>query len=210
MCIRDRVWGAQTPAQAHTLPAGLWRLLVLTLVLLVAQVALGGWVSTNYAVLACSDFPTCQGRWWPQMDFVQGFELWRALGLTAAGEHISFAALTAIHYTHRLAAYGVLTLMIMLAWQLNRLKAWRIQSRVLAALLGLQLATGLSNVVLGWPLLAALLHTGGAGALVLVLAWTLVRARRPAADGGRLAPGPTTSGAVSYTHLDVYKRQWCG
>ena len=196
LCIQV-VWGAPTPAQAHTLPAGLWRLLVLTLVLLVAQVALGGWVSTNYAVLACSDFPTCQGRWWPQMDFVQGFELWRALGLTAAGEHISFAALTAIHYTHRLAAYGVLTLMIMLAWQLNRLKAWRIQSRVLAALLGLQLATGLSNVVLGWPLLAALLHTGGAGALVLVLTWTLVRARRPAADGGRLAPGPTTSGGLA-------------
>jgi cytochrome c oxidase assembly protein subunit 15 len=140
-------------------------------VLLMLQVALGGWVSSNYAVLACSDFPTCQGRWWPEMDFRQGFELWRGLGLTSHGEHIGFAALTAIHYVHRLMAYLVLLLLMLLAWQLNRQPCWRLPSRWLAGLLGLQLATGLSNVVLGWPLLAALLHTGGAAALVLVLTW---------------------------------------
>lgn len=153
------------------------RLLVWSMGLLLLQIALGGWVSTNYAVLACSDFPTCQGRWWPEMDFFQGFELWRGLGLSAAGVPISFAALTAIHYVHRLMSYVVLTLLMVLAWQLNRSKTWRLPSRLLAALLGLQLATGLSNVVLGWPLLAALLHTGGAAALLLTLTW--VAARKP-------------------------------
>ncbi len=149
------------------------RWLVWTTALLVVQVALGGWVSANYAVLACSDFPTCQGRWWPDMDWRQGFELWRPLGMTGHGEVISFAALTAIHYTHRLVAWLVLVALAAMAWRLNRLWLWRAPSRVLAALIGLQLATGLSNVVLGWPLLAALLHTGGAAALLLLLVWML-------------------------------------
>ena len=83
------------------------RWLIATIALLWLQIALGGWVSTNYAVLACTQFPTCQGSWWPAMDFAQGFELWRELGKTAAGEHIDFAALTAIHYAHRLMAYVV-------------------------------------------------------------------------------------------------------
>jgi len=196
LCLQV-VWGAGVTAPKRPLSAGLWRLLVWTFALLIVQVALGGWVSANYAVLACNDFPTCQGRWWPQMDFAQGFELWRALGLTAAGEHISFAALTAIHYTHRLAAYVVLTLLIALAWQLNRVKDCRTQSRVLAALIGLQLATGLSNVVMGWPLIAALLHTGGAGALVLTLTWTLARMHPPAAPGKGPVPGRLNTGRLA-------------
>ncbi len=158
------------------LSASLHRWTLVAAALLGLQVLLGGWVSTNYAVLACSDFPRCQNRWWPEMNFSQGFELWRHLGVTASSEPISFAALTAIHYVHRLMAYGVLTALALLAWQLNRHVAWRSHSRVLAALVGLQLATGLSNVVLGWPLLAALLHTAGAAALVLTLTWILARA----------------------------------
>jgi cytochrome c oxidase assembly protein subunit 15 len=145
----------------------------LVLLLLAVQVALGGWVSTNYAVLACSDFPTCQNSWWPDMNFTQGFELWRGLGLTGQGEHISFAALTAIHWTHRMMAFVVLLLLGALAWQLNRVRPLRMHSRWLAFLTALQLATGLSNVVLGWPLVAAVLHTGGAAALVLVMVWAL-------------------------------------
>jgi cytochrome c oxidase assembly protein subunit 15 len=165
-----------TTTDPLTLPAPWRRWLALAFVVLVLQILLGGWVSTNYAVLACSDFPLCQNRWWPEMNFSQGFELWRHLGVTANGESISFAALTAIHYVHRLMAYVVLTVLAWLAWKLNRLAAWRTQSRVLAALVGLQLATGLSNVVLDWPLLAALMHTGGAAALVLTLTWIVVRA----------------------------------
>jgi cytochrome c oxidase assembly protein subunit 15 len=173
---------------------GLRRLLVLTTLMLVVQLALGGWVSTNYAVLACSEFPTCQGQWWPPMDFEQGFELWRGLGLRADGTPISFAALTAIHYAHRLMALLVLALLGLLAWRLNPLAPLRRQARGLAALAVLQLLTGLSNVVLGWPLLAALLHTGGAAALALVLTWVLLAtrgrfshwpSRDPAAFGNR-------------------------
>jgi cytochrome c oxidase assembly protein subunit 15 len=155
------------------LPARLHTLMKIGLALLTLQIALGGWVSTNYAVLACTEFPTCQGSWWPEMNFVQGFELWRELGLTAAGEHISFAALTAIHYVHRLAAYLVIAVLVLLAWRLHGLPAWRAPARWLAGLLLLQFLSGLSNVVLDWPLLAAVLHTGGAAALVVLLTWGL-------------------------------------
>jgi cytochrome c oxidase assembly protein subunit 15 len=144
------------------------------------QAALGGWVSTNYAVLACSEFPTCQGSWWPAMDWRQGFEIWRALGLTAAGAPIDFAALTAIHYAHRLFAYVVLAALVFIAWQFRRGGLQR-HARWIAALAAMQLATGLSNVILGWPLIAAVAHTGGAAALVVVLTWALLRSRAGAA-----------------------------
>ena len=152
------------------------------------QVVLGGCVSTNYAVLACTTFPTCQGSWWPVMDFAQGFQLWRPLGLLQDGSHISFAGLTAIHYAHRLVAYGVLLALAWLAWRLHRATALRLQARWLAGLALLQLATGLSNVVLGWPLLAAVLHTGGAAALVVVLTWALSSSRAALAPQGSFAP----------------------
>ena len=155
-------------------------LLIATFGLLWLQVALGGWVSTNYAVLACTEFPTCQGSWWPPMDAAQGFELWRPLGRTGAGENITFAALTAIHYAHRLMAYLVFALLLATAWQLHRQGVLRRQALWLAALAGWQLASGLSNVVLGWPLLAALAHTGGAAALVVVLTWALCQSRAAA------------------------------
>ncbi len=177
------------------IPAAQRRWIVLVFILLSVQILLGGWVSTNYAVLACSDFPQCQGRWWPEMNFRQGFELWRHLGVTSTGEPIDFSALTAIHYMHRLMACLVLVLLALLAWQLNRREVWRTHSRVLAALVGLQLATGLSNVVLEWPLLSALLHTGAAAALVLTLTWILASsacaasARTTSMPGVRLPAG---------------------
>ncbi len=145
--------------------------------LLVVQIALGGWVSTNYAVLACNEFPRCQNSWWPEMDFEQGFQIWRRLGFTQEGEHVGFAALTAIHYAHRMMAALVLLAGAALAWVLNGMTGLRTPSRWIAALIGLQLATGLSNVVLDWPLLAALLHTGGAGALVIVMTWVACASR---------------------------------
>ena len=152
------------------------------------QVVLGGWVSTNYAVLACTTFPTCQGSWWPAMDFAQGFEVWRELGMLQDGSHISFAGLTAIHYVHRLIAYVVLAALVWLAWRLRRVAALRAQSHWLAGLAALQLVTGLSNVVLGWPLVAAVLHTGGAAALVVVLTWALAASRAAVGQPEMSAP----------------------
>ncbi|MDP1999031.1 MAG: COX15/CtaA family protein [Rhodoferax sp.] len=159
--------------QITGISSGLRSLLWASCALLVMQIALGGWVSTNYAVLACTEFPKCQGNWWPNMNFQQGFEIWRELGLTGSGEPIVFSALTAIHYTHRLAAFVVLGALVALAWRLNRVESLRKQSRLIALLITLQLITGLSNVVLDWPLLAAVFHTGGAGALLVVLTWVL-------------------------------------
>ena len=166
------------------IPAMARHWLVAAYALLWVQVALGGWVSTNYAVLACSTFPACQGSWWPDMNFHQGFELWRALGMTGQGEPVSFSALTAIHYTHRLAAYALFAVLGVLAWRLRGTALHR-TSRIVAGLMLWQFASGLSNVVLGWPLVAAVAHTGGAAALVVALTWALRESR--AAKGSSVA-----------------------
>ena len=155
------------------------RLLVASFLALVVQVALGGWVSTNYAVLACNEFPTCQGSWWPHMEFRDGFTLWRELGMTAGGEHIGFGALTAIHYTHRLAAYFVLGLLAWLAWRLRHVHALRAQSRWIAGLAAWQFATGLTNVVLDW-----LVFKDAQGAESKVELQVPVSAQAPGAAGG--------------------------
>jgi cytochrome c oxidase assembly protein subunit 15 len=146
-----------------------WSLVVLALAVL--QMALGGWVSTNSAVLACSEVPLCQGQWWPAMDFETGFRLLRPLGGDGLGGHITLAGLTAIHMVHRLMAVVVLAAMVALGWALWRAVHWRREALGLWALAAWQGGTGLSNVVLGWPLVAALGHTLGAALLV----WWLVR-----------------------------------
>lgn len=165
----------QQPQQIQCMvPAHLRFWVAMALAVLVVQAASGAWVSTNYAVLACTEFPMCQGSWWPQMDIAHGFELWRPLGYGKDGSLISFQSLTAMHFMHRLLAVVTLLLLAALAWHLRGVNATRKPSHALAALLLLQLATGLSNVVLDWPILAAVLHTGGAGAMVVVLVWLLV------------------------------------
>lgn len=165
----------------QTLPisARLYAMGVLLAGLAVVQIALGGWVSTNYATLACRDFPTCQGSWWPAMDLEQGFTLLRGLGAGKDGGYLPFAALTAIHYVHRLGAYVVLLALIVFAWRLRAsgdpaLRPW---SLGVAAIAAWQLASGLGNVMFGAPLAAAVLHTGGAAALVVLLATLLARAK---------------------------------
>ena len=164
-------------APVEALAPGLRALLWFAAGMVVLQIALGGWVSTNYAVLVCNTFPMCQDSWWPAMDFAQGFELWRPLGLSADGSQLEFHALTAIHYTHRLFAYAVFVVVALLAWRLHRAGHLVVQRRAIVALALMQLVTGLSNVVLDWPLLAAVLHTGGAAALMTVLAWALCASR---------------------------------
>ncbi len=172
------------------LRAALWALFIAVWL----QVALGGWVSTNYAVLACRDFPTCQGSWWPPMDFARGFELWRELGAQGSGEALPFAALTAIHFVHRLFAYVVLVALVGIAVALRRV-GMAAHGRWLLALACWQLLTGLSNVVLEWPLVAAVAHTGGAAALVALLAGWLAETVAGPADvvlaSARSASAPT-------------------
>ena len=137
---------------------------------LLLQIALGGWVSTNYAVLACTGFPQCNGQWWPAMDWGEGFTFARELGRRADGTPVAMTALVAIQWAHRLFAVAFVAAM---GWLVARL--WtrgptaRHRAVIITILVVLQLATGLSNVVLGWPLLAALAHTAGAAALVVCI-----------------------------------------
>ena len=191
-------------ARDHRLPAlpcsvGLRRAGWAVLLLIVGQSALGGWVSTNYAVLACSEFPRCQGSWWPPMDFGHGFTVLRDLGRTGDGQGLPFPALTAIHYTHRLAAYLVLASMAALAWALHRRggPGLRRHALGLAALAAWQFASGLSNVVLGWPLLAALAHTGGAGAAIVLMTSLLARTRAVRAAPAAVRPGVPAGSAAA-------------
>lgn len=166
------------------LPAGLKGLAALTLALVGVQIALGGWVSTNYAVLACTGFPECNGQWWPEMDFARGFSLLRELGHAADGSLLPFQALVAIHFVHRFFALVAVAALVWLAWRLQGAGAR--PRRYALALIGLVLAqvgSGLSNVVLGWPLLAALAHTAGAAALVAALTLLLANAGAPARSG---------------------------
>jgi cytochrome c oxidase assembly protein subunit 15 len=174
---------AQTQAYLRRplhLAPGVRRLAWVVAALTVLQVTLGGWVSTNYAVLVCTDFPTCQGQWWPPMDFHHGFAVLRELGVGRDGEALSFAALTAIHVVHRIGAAVLVLAIAALVWALHHSTdaagpRWAL---ALGVAVTWQVATGLGNVVLGWPLLAALAHTGGAAALLTLLAVMITRARQ--------------------------------
>ncbi len=161
----------QSPRAAQRRPglAAVRLLAAAALAVLVMQIALGGWVSANYAVLACTDFPTCQGVWLPAMDFTNGFHLWRALGKTADGGYLTVAALTAIHWVHRNFALLVFVVLGTVAWKIRQIDGLATTARILAALLIGQLVTGLVNVVFAWPLVAAVLHNAGAAGLVATL-----------------------------------------
>jgi heme a synthase len=156
-------------------------LAVLSLLVLFVQLALGAWVSTNYATLACTEFPKCAGAWLPEMDFEHGFHLWRDLGKTAAGHYLPFAALTAIHWVHRNFASVVLLVLGLTAWQ-----AWRVpylgrHARWLAAVLLLQALSGVATIYFNFPLTIAVVHNAGAAALVLLLTMINYRAKYLAA-----------------------------
>jgi cytochrome c oxidase assembly protein subunit 15 len=150
------------------------KLLLYASVALFIQIFLGAWVSTNYAVLACPDFPSCVGSLWPETDWREGFTFWRELGLNAQGESITPVALQTIHWAHRVFAIVAVLALGLLGVSAIRASdaATKNMSRIakfLLGLLALQAITGISNVVFQWPLSAALMHTGGSAALVFCL-----------------------------------------
>lgn len=148
--------------------AALRPLAIASFVLLFVQIALGGWVSTNYATLACSDFPLCGGKVVPEMDFEHGFALWRELGKTAAGNYLPFSALTAIHWVHRNFAFVVFAVIGYTAWRAWPHAGLRKTARLIAIALAAQFATGVATVFLDFPLAIAVLHNAGAAVLVLL------------------------------------------
>ena len=152
------------------------------LVVLVLQLALGGWTSANYAALACPDFPTCQGSIWPDADFEEGFVLWRAIGVDYEGGVLDMQARVAIHLVHRLGALITFVVLGVLALRLIRSRAVRQDGLVLGALLLAQVILGIQNVLLQLPLINAVAHNGMGALLLAMMLWLTYRsALRPPA-----------------------------
>lgn len=158
--------------------ADLRRWIVFGMVLLVAQIALGGWTSANYAALACStDFPKCLGQWNPPTDFSEAFVLWRGIGVNYEGGVLDMAARSAIQIAHRLGALVVFCYVLWLAFRASR-RGLRGLAALLAVVLVCQVALGISNVHFGLPLPVATLHNGVAALLLAVLIALLARTQK--------------------------------
>jgi cytochrome c oxidase assembly protein subunit 15 len=146
------------------------------------QIALGGWVSANYAALACPDLPGCQGHAIPRMDFGNAFHVVRELGRTAGGAFLGNEALTAIHWTHRMFAIAVLGLVGFAAWRAYAVPALRVVALAAAMLAAAQFLLGLLNVAFSLPLPLAAAHNAGAALLLaslIVLNFFSFRGLRP-------------------------------
>ena len=157
-------------------------LLMVGLVLLGVQIALGGWTSANYAALACgTDFPTCVGRWWPPTDFSEGFVLWRGIGVDYEGGILDGQSRIAIQMAHRMMAVVVFAYLLWLVARLLRTPGLRGWASLLGALAIAQVALGIANVKLALPLWTAVLHNAGAVLLLFVLVSLLARVRAPEA-----------------------------
>jgi|SRR5882672_8555401 len=156
---------------------------------LILQIALGGWTSSNYAAVACPDLPTCQHSWWPPMDFRDAFVLWRGIGIDYEGGVLANSARVAIHFTHRLGALLAGSILISLgvraAVSAKAAASRRLQfaGRLLVLAVALQISIGLATVHWGVPLPLATLHNAGAAFLVISMV-TLLRALWPASAIG--------------------------
>ncbi|OMH30437.1 hypothetical protein BGP75_17990 [Motiliproteus sp. MSK22-1] len=152
---------------------GLFAAILLGVFILVLQIFLGGWTSTNYAAIGCTEFPTCNnGVWWPEMDFSEGFVLWRGLGINYEYGVLDYPARTAIHVTHRIGALVTAVYLTLLGLRLLRSDlpvAVRRVTLLLLGLLMLQLGLGITNVLAKLPLSVAVAHNGGALLLLLTL-----------------------------------------
>ncbi|CAN5305474.1 COX15/CtaA family protein [soil metagenome] len=171
-----------TPGAALVQPIApkLRRLLWIGLVLLGLQIALGGWTSSNYAALACgTDFPRCQGQWWPVHDMREAFVLWRGIGVDYEGGVLDQPARIAIQLTHRALAVLVFGHLLFVGIRMFRTPGLKFRGLVLALLISTQVALGIANVHLGLPLWNAVAHTAGAALLLMVLVGLLARLRAP-------------------------------
>lgn len=166
--------GRRTP----TLPARAQHgAVIMVLLILIVQILLGGWVSTNYAALACTGFPGCSGQWWPAMDFTEGFRIWRGIGVDYEGGVLDPAARAAIHMSHRIWAAVVVAGFVWLLtrlWRAEDLRRWAI---LLGAALTVQIGVGIYNVTGGLPLANAVAHNGMAAVLLGLLLIVLDRTR---------------------------------
>jgi len=146
----------------------------------IAQIALGGWVSSNYAALACPDFPLCQNEMFPEADFASGFNVLQKIGPNYLGGKLDNTARIAIHLSHRVGAVIATIGILALAVVLLRLKdsAARPYAFTLIAALGLQISLGISNIIFALPLSIAVLHNAGGALLLLSIIFTLSAQRK--------------------------------
>jgi heme a synthase len=151
-------------------------ILLLALAALVLQIALGGWVSTNYASWACPDFPRCQGVWLPPTDFKEAFVLWRGIGVDYEGGILDGTARTAIHLTHRIGGVVAGSILLLLGiWAI--LRGLKVQGVALIAVLTLQIALGIANIKTALALPVAVAHNGVAAVLLVTLLWLMHQVR---------------------------------
>ena len=139
------------------------------LVLLFIQILLGGWTSTNYAALACTDYPTCHGSLIPAMDFKNSFSIFRELGMTPDGQQLSLEALHAIQWVHRIGAIVLTLYLIGLAVFLAAYPGIRFYKNLLLIVLAFQFIIGIANLLLHLPIILATAHNLGAAFLVIIL-----------------------------------------
>ncbi len=182
-------WLALAPEPRALAPAEqpVRRLALFALAVVAVQILLGGWTSSNYAAVACPDFPRCQASWAPPADFGSAFVLWRGFGVDYEGGVLEHAARTAIHLTHRAGAVVtalVLLALAWLAWRRGQSARVRIAAGALGAAIAVQWLIGMNLIWQGFPLALGTAHNAGA-ALVLLATLALVRA---------LAPRPTAAG----------------
>ncbi|MDC0626229.1 COX15/CtaA family protein [Methylophilaceae bacterium] len=150
-----------------------------SLVLLFIQIALGGWTSTNYAALACTDYPTCHGSLIPEMDFYNAFTIFRELGVTSIGEPLSLEALHAIQWVHRIGAIVLLVYLLFVAYILKVNQGFNMWRNVLILVISLQFIIGIANLLLHLPIVLATLHNLGAALLVVILVGINSRITKP-------------------------------
>ena len=141
----------------------------LSLLLLFIQILLGGWTSTNYAALACTDYPTCHGSLIPAMDFKNSFSIFRELGMTPDGQQLSLEALHAIQWVHRVGAIVLTVYLVSMAYFLRSYPGIRLYKNLLLVVLATQFIIGIANLLLHLPIVLATAHNLGAALLVIIL-----------------------------------------
>lgn len=154
----------------------------LAFILVAVQIALGGWVSTNYATLACADYPLCNGRLMPELDFEHAFTLWRQLGQTAQGDFLPFSALVSIQWVHRSFAWLLIATLLWVVFLARKKPAFSRLGNSLLLVLAVQFLSGVATVFFSSPLVLAALHNAGAALLVLLLTMLNYRARHAVAS----------------------------
>lgn len=165
--ITHRHWGSVSDTLITLKPIS-QKLIRFSLVILFIQIFLGGWTSTNYAALACTDFPTCHGELIPPMDFSNGFTLWRELGMTAQGGALTLQALQAIQWIHRIGAFIFVSYFLYIIYLMSKFKSCNLYRNLLVIVISFQFIIGVLNLLLHLPLALATMHNLGAALLVII------------------------------------------